>query len=323
MTVFGFGEVLLRYTPPNYEQLKDTQTFDVNVGGAELNALITLAGFGHKTEMLTVLPQHALSHIALQKMYQTRVGTEFVKQQQGRIGTYYMEESFGYRSGKVIYDREYSTFAQHGNTVVDGLATQSGDFFIFTGITLAVNKAIREQIVSVLTELKVQGTKIVFDINFRSNLWTKAEALPVIQSVLPLVDVLFFGKKDATHLLETNDEYDDIETCAKTIQKRFDIDLMASSNRDIEQSTLQGIALAGEKFISGKAYPYTVLNRIGAGDAFMAGFLHGLAKGWQLDAITDFATKCSVIQHTTNKDALNIEESAVHNLSSHFGELKR
>ncbi|MCI8279162.1 MAG: sugar kinase, partial [Staphylococcus xylosus] len=119
MTVFGFGEVLLRYTPPNYEQLKDTHTFDVNVGGAELNALITLAEFGHNTEMLTVLPQHALSHIALQKMYQTRVGTKFVKQQQGRIGTYYMEESFGYRSGKVIYDREYSTFAEHGNTVVD------------------------------------------------------------------------------------------------------------------------------------------------------------------------------------------------------------
>ncbi|MFQ3838085.1 sugar kinase [Staphylococcus pseudoxylosus] len=323
MTVFGFGEVLLRYTPPNYEQLKDTHTFDVNVGGAELNALITLAEFGHKTEMLTVLPQHALSHIALQKMYQTRVGTEFVKQQQGRIGTYYMEESFGYRSGKVIYDRAHSTFAQHGNTVVDGLVTQSGDFFIFTGITLAVNKTIREQIVSVLTKLKARGTKIVFDINFRSNLWTKAEALPVIQSVLPLVDVLFFGKKDATHLLETNDEDDDIETCAKTIQKRFDIDLMASSNRDIEQSTLQGIALAGEKFISSKAYPYTVLNRIGAGDAFMAGFLHGLAKEWQLDAVTDFATKCSVIQHTTNEDALNIEESAVHNLSSHFGELKR
>lgn len=323
MTVFGFGEVLLRYTPPNYEQLKDTHTFDVNVGGAELNALITLAEFGHKTEMLTVLPQHALSHIALQKMYQTRVGTKFVKQQQGRIGTYYMEESFGYRSGKVIYDREHSTFAEHGNAVVDGLDTQSGDYFIFTGITLAVNKTIREQIVSVLTDLKAQGTKIVFDINFRSNLWTKAEALPVIQSVLPLVDVLFFGKKDATHLLETNGENDDIETCAKTIQKRFDIDLMASSNRDIEQRTLQGIALAGEKFISGKAYSYTVLNRIGAGDAFMAGFIHGLAMGWPLDAITDFATKCSVIQHTTNDDALNIEESAVHNLSSHFGELKR
>ncbi|WP_440858416.1 sugar kinase [Staphylococcus shinii] len=323
MTVFGFGEVLLRYTPPNYEQLKDTHTFDVNVGGAELNALITLAEFGHKTEMLTVLPQHALSHIALQKMYQTRVGTEFVKQQQGRIGTYYMEESFGYRSGKVIYDREHSTFAEHGNTVVDDLATQSGDYFIFTGITLAVNKTIREQIVSVLTKLKQQGTKIVFDINFRSNLWTKAEALPVIQSVLPLVDVLFFGKKDATHLLETNDEHDDIETCAKTIQKQFDIHLMASSNRNIEQSTLQGITLAGEKFINGKAYPYTVLNRIGAGDAFMAGFLHGLVKGWQLDAVTDFSTKCSVIQHTTNEDALNIEENAVHNLSSHFGELKR
>ncbi len=95
--------------------------------------------------MLTVLPQHALSHIALQKCIK-HVGTKFVKQQQGRIGTYYMEESFGYRSGKVIYDREHSTFAEHGNTVVDGLDTQSGDYFIFTGITLAVNKTIRSKL---------------------------------------------------------------------------------------------------------------------------------------------------------------------------------
>ena len=58
MTVYGFGEVLLRYAPPNYEQLKDANTFKVNVGGAELNALVTLAQFGHTTEMLTVLPNH-------------------------------------------------------------------------------------------------------------------------------------------------------------------------------------------------------------------------------------------------------------------------
>lgn len=93
MTVYGFGEVLLRYTPPNYEQLKDANTFKVNVGGAELNALVTLAQFGHTTEMLTVLPNHALGHLALQKMFQTRVGTASVKYNNGRIGTYYMEES--------------------------------------------------------------------------------------------------------------------------------------------------------------------------------------------------------------------------------------
>ena len=67
MTVYGFGEVLLRYTPPNYEQLKDANTFKVNVGGAELNALVTLAQFGHTTEMLTVLPNHALGHLKLKK----------------------------------------------------------------------------------------------------------------------------------------------------------------------------------------------------------------------------------------------------------------
>ncbi|HLR19048.1 MAG TPA: sugar kinase [Staphylococcus sp.] len=323
MTVFGYGEVLLRYTPPDYEQLKDANSFGIQVGGAELNALVTLSQFGHATEILTALPQHALGNLALKKMFQSQVGTQYVKYHEGRIGTYYMEESFGFRSGKVIYDREHSTFAEHGANMIDDLPIQSGDYFVLTGITLAVNKNIRTQIVESLSKLKQQGIKVVFDINFRSNLWTKEEALPVIQSVLPLVDVLFFGKKDATHLLETNSVKDDMKTCAKTIQAQYDIPIMASSNRDIEQSTLQGIVLLQQNYIEGQNYQYTVLNRIGAGDAFMAGVLHGLINQWEVNKIADFATKCSVLQHTTNEDALSIEENDVHNLASHFGELSR
>lgn len=255
MTVYGFGEVLLRYTLPNYEQLKDANTLGVNVGGAELNALVTLAQFGHATEMLTALPTHALGQLALQKMYQSRVGTQLIQHVDRRMGTYYMEESFGFRSGKVIYDREHSTFAEQGHVVMDDVSIKAGDYVILTGITLAINETIREQIVDILKKLKAQGAHIVFDINFRSNLWSKDVAVPVIKSILPLVDVLFFGKKDATHLLETNVESDDMKACAETIQRQYGIPLMASSNRDIEQSTLQGVVLSEKRLFRRRVIP--------------------------------------------------------------------
>lgn len=142
MTVYGFGEVLLRYTPPNYEQLKDANTLGVNVGGAELNALVTLAQFGHATEMLTALPNHALGQLALQKMYQSRVVTQLIQHVDGRMETYYMEESFGFRSGKVIYDREHSPFAEQGHVVMDDVSIKAGDYVILTGITLSINETI-------------------------------------------------------------------------------------------------------------------------------------------------------------------------------------
>lgn len=306
MTVYGFGEVLLRYTPPNYEQFKDANTLRVNVGGAELNALVTLAQFGHATEMITSLPNHALGQLALQKMYQSRVGTQLIQHVDRRMGTYYMEESFGFRSGKVIYDREHSTFAEQGHVVMDDVSIKSGDYVVLTGITLAINETIREQIGDILKKLKAQGAHIVFDINFRSNLWSKDVAVPVIKSILPLVDVLFFGKKDATHLLEKNVESDDMKACAETIQRQYGTPLMASSDRDIEQSTLQGVVLSEKGYLEGESYQYTVLNRIGAGDAFMAGVLHGLINQWELNETIDFATKCAVFK-----------------LASHFGELKR
>lgn len=323
MTVYGFGEVLLRYTPPNYEQFKDANTLRVNVGGAELNALLTLAQFGHATEMITSLPNHALGQLALQKMYQSRVGTQLIQHVDRRMGTYYMEESFGFRSGKVIYDREHSTFAEQGHVVMDDVSIKSGDYVVLTGITLAINETIREQIGDILKKLKAQGAHIVFDINFRSNLWSKDVAVPVIKSILPLVDVLFFGKKDATHLLEKNVESDDMKACAETIQRQYGTPLMASSDRDIEQSTLQGVVLSEKGYLEGESYQYTVLNRIGAGDAFMAGVLHGLINQWELNETIDFATKCAVLQHTTNEDALEVDESDVFKLASHFGELKR
>lgn len=323
MTIYGLGEVLLRFTPPNYEQLKNACSLNIQTGGAELNTLVTLAGFRQDTAMLTTLPQNNLNDLVEQTMRRANVSTKFINHSEGRIGTYYMEEGFGYRSGQVIYDRDYSTFATNGYEQLQQIDFNDGDYLVLTGITLAVNKQIRENIVGILTKLKGQGVKLVFDINYRGNLWSIDEAVPVIKSVLPLVDILLFGKKDATHLLSTNSESDDIETCARTIQAQYNIPIMASSNRAIMESTLQGIMLIQDNFITSPKYQYTVLNRIGAGDAFTAGIIHGLIQQWDLAQVIDFATKCSVLQHTTNEDSLSIEEQHILNLSSNVGELKR
>lgn len=323
MTIYGLGEVLLRFTPPNYEQLKNACSLNIQTGGAELNTLVTLAGFRQDTAMLTTLPQNNLNDLVEQTMRRANVSTKFINHSEGRIGTYYMEEGFGYRSGQVIYDRDYSTFATNGYEQLQQIDFNDGDYLVLTGITLAVNKQIRENIVGILTKLKGQGVKLVFDINYRGNLWSIDEAVPVIKSVLPLVDILLFGKKDATHLLSTNSESDDIETCARTIQAQYNIPIMASSNRAIKESTLQGIMLIQDNFITSPKYQYTVLNRIGAGDAFTAGIIHGLIQQWDLAQVIDFATKCSVLQHTTNEDSLSIEEQHILNLSSNVGDLKR
>ncbi|MCD8829741.1 sugar kinase [Staphylococcus gallinarum] len=323
MTIYGLGEVMLRYTPPDYSLLKNAHTFDVQVGGAELNTLISLSSFDHNTEMITVLPKHELAKIPLQKMAQTKIGTRNIKYREGRLGTYYLEESFGFRSSKVIYDRQHSTFAEFEATLFDIEQMQAGDYFVITGITLAVNSILRNNIISLLTQIKARGAHIVFDINYRSNLWDKEVAKATVESILPLVDVLLFGKMDATHLLNLNSEIDSMETCARTIQDHYHIPMLASSNRDIAASTLQGVILQGDTFITGEIYPYQVLNRIGAGDAFMSGIIHGLIEQYPIEDTLDFATKCAVLQHTTKEDALSCQVDEVLNLAQYAGSLKR
>ncbi|WKU92118.1 hypothetical protein Q3408_09850 [Staphylococcus saprophyticus] len=107
--------------------------------------------------MLTALPNQCFRAINFTKMYQSRVGTQLIQHVDGRMETYYMEESFGFRSGKVIYDREHSTFAEQGHVVMDDVSIKAGDYVILTGITLAINETIREQIVDILKKLKAQG----------------------------------------------------------------------------------------------------------------------------------------------------------------------
>jgi 2-dehydro-3-deoxygluconokinase len=102
MTIYGLGEVLLRFTPPNYEQLKNACSLNIQTGGAELNTLVTLAGFRQDTAMLTTLPQNNLNDLVEQTMRRANVSTKFINHSEGRIGTYYMEEGFGYRSGQVF-----------------------------------------------------------------------------------------------------------------------------------------------------------------------------------------------------------------------------
>lgn len=324
MTVWGFGEVLLRYTPPDYQTLEAARNFNCYIGGAELNTISTLSRWGHATEMLTHLPDNAMGQLAMNHIRTKNIGTNHVSREDGRIGTYYLEEGYGNRSGAVIYDRTNSVFALKGHTLLHTNQFKQGDYFVFTGITLAVNQELQNQIVTYLTSLKNMGVTIVFDINFRENLWTKDVAVPVIARVLPLVDILMCGKRDATELLKTNVPEDSMLYCAKTLQQKYDIAIVASSNRDVAANTLQGLMISenGNVYQS-ETYPYYVLNRIGAGDAFLAGMLHGLINEWSHTDIVTFATKCGVLQHTTQEDALNIPEEKVHALTSYTGEIQR
>lgn len=313
----------MRLTPPNHALLKSGHDLQTFIGGAELNALSALANFGHDTDMITTLPNNPLGQYAKSEMRKRNVGLHYLNEGSGRLGLYFMEEGYGNRSGKVFYDREHSLFAEQGAELLENIKLDSNDVFLFTGITLALSEEIRSQCLSLLKKLHEAGTTVVFDINYRESLWGIDLARSTVKSVLPYVDVLFCGKRDATDLLKTNDESDNMEKCTKTIANTFQIPYVCSSNRDTANETIQGCMYANGTFYQSAPIPYTALNRIGAGDAFMAGILHGLKTNSPLEDIPYFATKCDVLQHTTNEDILDLDVDDIMNWSGKTGELKR
>ena len=111
------GEIMLRLTPPDYEKIRNTNTFDARYGGSEANIAISLANLGIDSTYFTVVPDNSLGKSAIRMLKSNDINCDpliFSTPEETpthRLGTYYLEAGYGIRPSKVIYDRKYSVFA--------------------------------------------------------------------------------------------------------------------------------------------------------------------------------------------------------------------
>ena len=177
MKVVTFGEIMLRLSTPGYERFVQAKEFDINYGGGEANVAVSLANYGMHACFVSKIPENDIGQACINSLRQVGVDTSLIVRGGERLGIYYLETGDSMRASKVIYDRKYSSISDADEDEFDwNKIFEGADWFHVSGITPALSLKTRKLTATALKEAKKRGVTTSFDLNFRSKLWSKAEA---------------------------------------------------------------------------------------------------------------------------------------------------
>lgn len=312
MKCLCMGETLLRYATDKGKRIQDL-SFHVHVGGSETNIAVSLANFGFSSYLFSKISDNDLGNTIMQFLHKYEVNTSHVIRSCERVGSYYLEQGSGNRTSKVIYDRANSAMASLTNEEIDITKLCEGiDVFIVSGITIALSKEIEELVITIMQYCQKQNITVVYDVNYRAKLWGQKAAGIALKGVLPYVDILSAGHLDAKFLLgiETKaEEFQDVllDNYQTIYQQYPNMKYIVSTKRDTISTSvnqLQGYIYDGKHLESSKMYQIDdIVDRVGAGDAFMAGIIYGLMHKKSNAYTIAFACSASVLKHTIHGDA--------------------
>ncbi|MGX7264757.1 sugar kinase [Enterococcus crotali] len=319
--VVTLGEIMLRFSTQSGNRLVQSDSLQAHYGGGEANVGISLANYGHEVIFASKVPDTALGEAVRKHLRSYQVDTRYLLTGGKRLGTYYLETGIGERAASVIYDRAGSSFAEMEGLEWD-LATLFNDVDIFhiSGITPALSKAWQTMTLELIKQARKFGCKVSFDINYRSKLWTQKEAGETIRQLLPYVDYCSAGKLDAVNLLEitkgSGDEERELAFYYEQMQNQFpNIQLFYSTKRIVYSASnnqLIGTIWQDDHYYESEIHEISpIIDRVGAGDAFAGGILHGVLEKMNPQAMVDFATAAAALKHTVYGDCNQFSKEEV------------
>lgn len=304
-TIFCFGEVLLRLAPRGSSPIAIASGFDVHVGGAEANVAAALAQLGHASTMLSVLPENALGDLALGGLARLGVDVKRAERRPGRMGQYFLEPGIGPRPPRVLYDRADSAFIAAAGGRWDASLFTAADRLHLSGITAALGPACLETSLATMRAARQAGARISFDCNYRASLWEAwgGDAAAAFGDLIGEADILFGNHRDIALVTGRDFTGDGHErAAAEAAFARFPkLRMIAGTARAIDGPDAHHIGARIDTPDAGFERPVTrianIVDRIGAGDAFVAGVLHGLIEGGSPQDMLDLGFTALVQKH--------------------------
>ncbi len=342
------GEIMIRLTPPNYEKIRMTHSFEASYGGSEANIALALANLGVDSTFFTVVPDNSLGKSAIRLLRSNDVHCTPVilstpeETPTHRLGSYYLETGYGIRPSKVIYDRKHSAITEYDFSKVDLYQLLDGYTWLhLSGVTPALAPNCKQLTMDCLEVAKELGITVSFDGNFRSKLWTWEEARDFCTECLPYVDVLLGIEpyhlwkdekdhskgdvKDGVPLQPTYEQQDEI---FRVFVERYpNIKCIGRHVRYAHsgsENSLKAFLWYEDHTFESKLFTFNILDRVGGGDAFASGLIYAMMHDYKPMDMVNFAVASSAIKHTIRGDA-NITDDAtsIRNLMNMNYDIKR
>jgi 2-dehydro-3-deoxygluconokinase len=303
MDVITFGEAMLRLAPPNHRRLEQAYSLDVEIGGAELNTAVALTRMGRSAAWVSRLAANPLGRLIANRVNETGVAAHILHSDTDRVGVYFLEFGAAPRASSIVYDRADSAMARIQPGMIDWTAIFGGaSFFYVTGITPALSESAAHATLEALAIAKAANITTCLDPNYRAKLWSVEHCRAWLQAAMQYVDVLVTNPEDVERFFGI--AVADLGAAGAAMVNRFNLLALIMTLRktpSVWHNTVSAVGFAGGRFVQARSYDVEVVDRLGSGDAFVAGLLHGLLDG-DLDKGLEYGTAMSALKHTIPGD---------------------
>ncbi len=309
-TVVCFGELMMRLNAPHHQRFSQANSWEAFYGGSEANVSVLLSRLGTPSSFCTRFPENDLGQAAIQSVRQHGVDTTFVLRGGERLGLYFTETSNALRPSKVIYDRKDSSFAtlQPGMIPWDSVFKQAA-WFHWSGISAAVSAHAPAVCLEALKAAKSAGVRISADMNHRSTLWTfgkkPADVMPELLSYCDVItgDIDTAGLYFGINVPNTLSRDEALKECGRKLNEKLpSMEYLAMSFRETRDSGSQlysGVLIGRNELHFSSVHEFAnIVERIGSGDAFMAGLIHAFTERYAPDEIIGFAVAAGALKHS-------------------------
>jgi 2-dehydro-3-deoxygluconokinase len=307
--IVTFGEVLMRLSTPGFARFEQARQFDITYAGGEANVASALAYWGHHTAHVTRFPDSPIGRSAAQYLQYHGVDISHILYGGDRIAVYYLETGAALRPSQIVYDRYNSSFANQDPSEIDwDSILKNAKWFHWAGITPALSQAAADALLKGIQTARKYGATVSGDIFYRANLWKygkkPSEILPALTEG---TDIVIANQENIKEIFGIAGN-DFIDSCVN-LQKAFpQVSRVVDTKRTSLSAThnlLRAYLWNGEKLLETPDIDINpIIDRVGGGDAFIAGLVHGLITFNDEQKALEFGVAASALKHTIEGDAL-------------------
>jgi 2-dehydro-3-deoxygluconokinase len=325
-----FGEIMLRLSPPGYERLLQSPTLNATFGGGEANVAVSLAHFGCDSHYVTRLPANPLGDAAIRTLRAEGVQVGHIVRGGSRIGIYFAETGASQRASAVVYDRSHAAISElEPGTVPWHDIFAGASWFHWTGITPALSPSAAACTRGAIEAARSAGCRVSVDLNYRRKLWSEQEAQRTMRPLMSLVDVVIANEEDLqavlgievpqTNVTESTLSIAGFRDAAERVARIFGVKYVAVTLRESFSASENGWSAVafdsvGNRFFESQRYIVRLVDRIGGGDSFAAGLIHGLLTDQSLESALQLAVGASALKQTIPGDFNRVSLQEVESL---------
>ena len=315
--IVTFGEIMLRLAPEGFYRLFQNDRLQASFGGAEANVAVSLSNFGDDAVFISKVPEGPVGQAAIDSLRRRGVDTGKICRGGNRLGIYYLEKGANQRGSLCIYDRKGSSISEASAEDFDWESIfQGADWFHFTGITPALSDTLADICEDACKTAHKYGVTVSCDLNYRSKLWDRDTAEKVMSKLCSYVDVCIANEEDAKNIFGIEASATDVvsgvinkqgyESIAAQLKSRFGFRYVAFTFRvshSASHNDWSGMLYDGKESFYSPEYQITnIVDRVGGGDSFGAGLIHGLVNGHSEQYAINFAVAASALKHSIEGD---------------------